>query len=141
MAKTLEQKRSEYAFKVVDKVKDEAYAFEFSTLIAKMPFYMLTNGLGNTIAFLFSKGKEHHLIVAALIADWILRINKLNRSEKIEELSEDWIFTSRVKESFSEIIDKLIFNVNVHQYMVITNELLALFIWLKRFCDGMIDYE
>lgn len=105
-----------------------------------MPSYILTNGLGNTIAFLFSKGKEHQLIVVGLMADWILRINKLNRSENIAGLSNDWIFNiNQIKENFNEIIDKLILNVNMSLYTVITNELLALFVWLKRFCDGMIE--
>lgn len=141
MIKTLEQKRAEYAFNIVNEIKkDESCASDFSGLIAKMSSYILTNGLGNTIAFLFSKGKDHHLIVAGLMADWILRKNKLNRSEQIERLSNDWIFNiNQVKENFNEIIDKLILNVNMSFYTVITNELLALFVWLKRFCDGMIE--
>ncbi|MEM3771549.1 MAG: type III-B CRISPR module-associated protein Cmr5 [Candidatus Micrarchaeia archaeon] len=139
MAKTLEQKRAEYAFNIVKEIKDKSYDSDFSTLIAKMPSYILTNGLGNTIAFLFSKGKEHHLIVLAIIADWVLRINKLNRSEKIERLRDNWIFSSNIRENFDEIIDKLVLNVDMRQYTFITNELLALFVWLKRFCEGIID--
>lgn len=135
MTKTLEQKRAEYAFNIVNEIKkDESCASDFAGLVAKMPSYILTNGLGNTIAFLFSKGKEHQLIVVGLMADWILRINKLNRSENIAGLSNDWIFNiNQIKENFNEIIDKLILNVNMSLYTVITNELLLYLSGLRDF--------
>lgn len=140
MAKTLEQKRAEYAFKIVDKIKDKDFASEFASLVDKMPSYILTNGLGNTTAFLFSKGKAHHLLLAGLMSDWILRKTSLNQSEIIKRNDDDWIFrTDEVKKHLSEIIKKLVIEVSAYQYAVITNELLSLFVWLKRFCSVMIE--
>lgn len=140
MTKTLEQKRAEYAFKIVEKVKNSKYASDFSGLVAKIPSYILTNGLGNTIAFLFSKGEDNHLTVAGVMADWILRNTRLNKSDDIGNFKDDWIFAKdEVKKNLGEILKKLVLDVNMHQYTVITNELLSLFTWLKRFCDGMIE--
>ncbi|MCX8167301.1 MAG: type III-B CRISPR module-associated protein Cmr5 [Candidatus Micrarchaeota archaeon] len=140
MAKTLQQKRAKYAFDIVEQIKNKSYAFDFSGLVAKMPSYILTNGLGNTIAFLWSKQKEHHLIVAGVMADWILRKTKLNTSEKIGKLRDNcFLNTNEIKNSMDEILHKLVLDVTMHHYMVITNELLSLFTWLNRFCNGMIE--
>lgn len=147
MAKTLEQKRAEYAFNVVDKVKDKPYASDFSGLISKMPSYILTNGLGNTIAFLFSKSKEHHLIVAGAMADWIIRKRQLgvdiksSEIKKFAKLNDYWYCDNHneVKNRLGDIIGALVLDRQIFEYSLITNELLSLFVWLKRFCDGMIE--
>lgn len=140
MAKTLDQRRAEYAFKIVSQVTDKEYASDFASLTSKMPSYILTNGLGNTLAFLFSKGKGHHLCIAGLMADWILRIYRLGESPNIQALTDDWIFdTKKIKNNLPEIMKGLVLSVDIYQYAVVTNELLALFGWLKRFSDGMLE--
>lgn len=140
MAKTLDQRRAEYAFKIVSQVIERQYASDFASLTSKMSSYILTNGLGNTLAFLFSKGKEHHLCIAGLMADWILRIYRLGESPNIQALNDDWIFdTNNIKDNLPEIMKSLVLNIDIYQYAIVTNELLALFGWLKRFSDGMLE--
>ncbi|WP_022855929.1 type III-B CRISPR module-associated protein Cmr5 [Thermodesulfobacterium thermophilum] len=140
MAKTLEQKRAEYAYKIVERVKDQSYASDFSSLVSKMHSYILTNGLGNTLAFLFSKGKEHHLLIAGIMADWILRKCKIVSTNGFDRFNDHWIFNSdKVKSKLGDILNGLVLELDVYHYSVVTNELLSLFIWLKRFSDGIIE--
>lgn len=140
MAKTLEQKRAEYAYKIVEKIKAQSHASDFSSLVSKIPSYILTNGLGNTLAFLFSKGKEHHLVTAGLMADWILRKWKIVSTSGFDTLNDDWIFNSgEVKGKLDDILKGLVLELNLYHYSVVTDELLSLFVWIKRFSDGMIE--
>lgn len=140
MAKTLEQRRADYAFDKVKKIKDREYASEFSSLVAKIPSYVMTNGLGNTLAFLFSKKKDHHLVVAGIMADWIMREISMVNANYLKNLGSDWIENPKKVSAEQEGIMKgLVLEPNISQYAVITDELLSLFVWLKRFCDGMIE--
>lgn len=140
MTKTPEQKRAKYAFKVVDKIKVKPFASEFSRLVAKIPSYILTNGLGNTIAFLFSKGKDHHLAVAGIIADWILKEWEIITDSNFKNLPNNWFYNiEEVKNKLGDIMEGLVVEPDISHYSVIIDELLSLFVWLKRFCDGIIE--
>jgi CRISPR-associated protein Cmr5 len=141
MAKTLGQKRAEYAFQVIEKIKSKDFASELSSLISKMPSYILTNGLGNTLAFLFSKGKEQHLFVAGIIADWILRKYKIvSVTGNFSSFADDWFLnTGKVKEKMKDITENLVLKIDMYNYTVATDEILSLLVWLKRFSEGMIE--
>ncbi len=125
--KTLEQERSNYAFKCVSKIKGEPFEKEASSLISKLGTLILTNGLGNTLAFLFAKGKDHHLEVIVIISNWLLR------------QGEKYYTRDNVKVRIEKIMKKLVLDATVEQYMYYTEETLRLVNWLRRFSDAMLE--
>lgn len=99
--KTLEQERSNYAFKCVSKIKGEPFEKDASSLISKLGTLILTNGLGNTLAFLFAKGKDHHLEVIVIISNWLFRqeepgFKRDNVKVRIEEIMKKLVLDATV---------------------------------------------
>ncbi|MBX0311304.1 MAG: type III-B CRISPR module-associated protein Cmr5, partial [Sulfurihydrogenibium sp.] len=119
--KTLEQERSNYAFKCISEIKGKPFEKDASSLISKLGTLILTNGLGNTLAFLFAKGKDHHLEVIAIISNWLLR----QESQKEPGFKRD-----NVKVRIEEIMKRLVLDASVEQYMYYTEETLRLVNWL-----------
>jgi CRISPR-associated protein Cmr5 len=128
--KTLEQERSNYAFDCVSKIKDKPFEKDASSLISKLGTLILTNGLGNTLAFLFAKGKDHHLEVIAIISNWLLR----QEGQKEPGFKRD-----NVKVRIEEIMKRLVLDASVEQYIYYTEETLRLVNWLRRFSDAMLE--
>jgi CRISPR-associated protein Cmr5 len=128
--KTLEQERSNYAFKCISEIKGKPFEKDASSLISKLGTLILTNGLGNTLAFLFAKGKDHHLEVIAIISNWLLR----QESQKEPGFKRD-----NVKVRIEEIMKRLVLDASVEQYMYYTEETLRLVNWLRRFSDAMLE--
>ena len=122
--KDLAQKRSRFAYQKVEeaiqqfpKQKDEKESKkqkEYKSYVKKIPMMILTNGLGATFAFIYSKKKksEAYELIYKQVGEWF----------EIEEDLVKWIIDQKSP-----------------QYRATTNELLALFNWLKRFADGMIE--
>jgi len=128
--KTLEQERSNYAFKCVSKIKGEPFEKDASSLISKLGTLILTNGLGNTLAFLFAKGKDHHLEVIVIISNWLF----MQEGQKEPGFKRD-----NVKVKIEEIMRNLVLDASVEQYMYYTEETLRLVNWLRRFSDAMLE--
>ncbi|EEP60692.1 type III-B CRISPR module-associated protein Cmr5 [Sulfurihydrogenibium yellowstonense] len=131
--KTLEQERSNYAFKCISEIKelkDISFEKNASSLISKLGTLILTNGLGNTLAFLFAKGKDHHLEVIAIISNWLFR----QEGQKEPGFKRD-----NVKNEIEKIMKKLVLDASVEQYMYYTEETLRLVNWLRRFSDAMLE--
>jgi CRISPR-associated protein Cmr5 len=133
--KTLEQERSNYAFECISKIKGKPFEKDASSLISKLGTLILTNGLGNTLAFLFAKGKDHHLEVIAIISNWLFRQEGKNFNITIEDLKNKNIKDEKIK----EIMEELVLNASVEQYMYYTEETLRLVNWLRRFSDAMLE--
>jgi len=76
MSQTLEQKRASYSYDCVDNIKNLPFAEKFKTLVKRTPTLILTNGLGNTLAFLFSKGKDEHIALAYIIGRYLFEENE-----------------------------------------------------------------
>jgi CRISPR-associated protein Cmr5 len=128
--KTLEQKRSNYAFKCISEIKelkDISFEKNVSSLISKLGTLILTNGLGNTLAFLFAKGKDHHLEVIKIISNWLLK------------QGEKYYTRDNVEDRIEEIMGELVLDASVEQYMYYTEETLRLVNWLRRFSDAMLE--
>lgn len=125
--KTLDQERSSYAFECISKIKGKEFEKDASPLISKLGTLILTNGLGNTLAFLFSKGKDHHYEVISIISNWLL--DRENKKFKREN----------VKNQIDEIMKKIVLDVSVEEYMYYTEETLRLVNWLRRFSDAMLE--
>ena len=123
--KTLEQERSNYAFECISEIKkekDKNFEKNASSLIAKLGTLILTNGLGNTLAFLFSKAKDHHLETIAIISNWLYKLEGQNKEVKIDQIMRDFVL-----------------DVDVEKYMYYTDETLRLINWLRRFSDSMLE--
>jgi len=81
---TLEQERAEFSYDCVKEIASNTDDLipkkKFKGLVKKTPTYILTNGLGNTIAFLFSKGKNEHLALAYIIGKYLFDKNQYTKN-------------------------------------------------------------
>jgi CRISPR-associated protein Cmr5 len=120
--KDLQRERAEFAFDCVETVKNQKkpdVANEYKSYVKKLPAMIQTNGLGATLAFMFSKKKTYKIIYDQLDT-WLKERRKLKKEEELVR----WI----VEQDSSK-------------YKLITNEVLALLLWLRRFADGMIEKQ
>jgi CRISPR-associated protein Cmr5 len=118
---TMEQERAAAAWKDIGEVKKKAKEFgdKYKSLAQKMPSYILTNGLGQSLAFLNSKAKgnptdEHGLLY--------------------EHLSK-WV-RPQVDPSSSQPLLQWLLENDSHAYRRATTETLAFLTWLKRFAEA-----
>lgn len=114
--RALEQERANHAWKCIDEVRNQSFASDYRSLAVKTPSLILTNGLGQTLAFLQAKGKDEHNMLYKHISDWLKQQLKLN-----DDLLE-WI----VEKATSQ------------QYRLATMEALALLQCLKRFAEAVL---
>lgn len=115
--KDLEKQRSQYAYGcVVEANKKSAIKKEYKSYVKKIPMMVLNNGLGATFAFVYSKKKNG------------------NAYELIDTQIQKWFKIDEKEDLVKWIIEQ-----NSSEYRATTNETLALFNWLKRFADGMIE--
>ena len=121
--KDLEKQRAEFAYDCVEEVvneygKDSKTANEYKSYVKKIPTLIQTNGLSATFAFMYSKKKTYEVIYKQ-VQTWLEE-----RDFKINKELVKWIISQPSSE-----------------YRHITNEVMALFIWLRRFAEGMIEKE
>ncbi len=97
MSKTLEQTRAEYSYRLVEIIStDKTNTIpkdKFKSLVKKAPTLILTNGFGNTMAFLFSKGNPEHLALAYIIGRYLFEVNEHTK----------WIFNRENLEFYIKI--------------------------------------
>lgn len=126
----LERGRAEFAYECVEEaintLKPKTQK-EYRSYIRKIPQMILSNGLGQTLAFVVSKkenGNAYDLIYTQLTkylkGDSTVRIRM--PAEKTNLL--EWTISCDSK-----------------TYHYITQEILAFLNWLKRFAEGMIEGE
>jgi len=96
----------------------KSFGKDYKSYVKKIPMMVLTNGLGATFAFVYSKKKNG------------------NAWELIYNQTKVWFQVPENDELVKWIIDQ-----ESPEYRAVTNEVLALFNWLKRFADGMIEGE
>ena len=128
--KKLEQGRAEFAYKCVKEALgnfDDKKQGEYRSYSRKIPTMILTNGLGQTLAFAKAKaenGNAYELLYNQ-ITDYLKSENttRIKMPPDQNELVE-WVISCESKE-----------------YRFITQELLAFLNWLKRFAEGMIEGE
>ena len=135
--KDLEKERAVKAYKYVNdfiKENDKDKQKKYRGYIRNIPSMILNNGLGSTIAFIFSKRLKNEGVVYNQIAeniyDWLRE--EQNRYLIILDNKE------KPEDKLKELTDKII-NLDSQEYIAVTNEVLALFGWLKRFAEGMIE--
>lgn len=116
LQQTKEQERAEKAWNCVVSIKDKTYADEYGSVVKKVPMLILTNGLGQTLAFLKAKGKnkdDEHEAVFSHLSEWVTK-------------EMGWS-----KDLLTEIRER-----NSHDYRRATTEAIAFIGWLKRFAEA-----
>jgi CRISPR-associated protein Cmr5 len=128
MQKTIEQKRAKAAWEDVARAKEKGKDFggKYKRLAQKMPAYILTNGLGQSLAFLKSKAKgkdgsskEHELLYEHL-SKWVMQQVDPKGNQSLLQ----WVMDN---DSIS--------------YRRATTEVLAFLAWLKRFAEAELENE
>ena len=89
---------------------------EYKSYVKKIPTLIQTNGLSATFAFMYSK-KKTYLAIYKQVQKWLEK-----RGFEINEELVKWMISQPSSE-----------------YRHITNEVMALFLWLRRFAEGRIE--
>ncbi|MBP7139355.1 MAG: type III-B CRISPR module-associated protein Cmr5 [Caldisericia bacterium] len=120
----IEAGRADYAYICAeDGVKSNSK--EYKSYVKNIPMLIKTNGLAATFAFMFSKGGTYKTIYEQ-VEKWL----------KDKECIIKDIFTKQEYSEAKTMIKKLTL-MNSSDYKVITNEVMALFTWLRRFAEGL----
>lgn len=86
----------------------------------------MTNGLGQTLAFLKAKGRgepgDEHIILFENIGGWL--------KKRLDELG-----------SCDDVLEWIIGHANSQKYRLATMEALAFLQWLKRFAEAILPKE
>ncbi|MCS7202292.1 MAG: type III-B CRISPR module-associated protein Cmr5 [Dictyoglomus sp.] len=126
----LEKGRAEFAYNCVKeaiKFLDVRKKKEYRSYIRKIPQMILSNGLGQTLAFIYSKKEDGNAY------DLIYK-------QFINYLKSDSPARIKIPTNENELIEWVI-SLDSYNYRYVTEELLAFLNWLKRFAEGMIEEE
>lgn len=129
----IEGGRAAFAFDEVAKsVEDSAVdSKKYRSYVKKMPSLIQVNGLGQTLAFYFSKIKEDgegriYGEIYRTVAKWLQRQFPEHFRESTEE---------------DHHLIKVIINLESGVYRVMTMETLALLNWMRKFADGLVSSD
>ncbi|MDZ7879498.1 MAG: type III-B CRISPR module-associated protein Cmr5 [Saprospiraceae bacterium] len=118
----LEQGRAAAAFRCAT----EGYSFhktEYAPAVKKVPMMVKTNGLGATLAFMFSKQKTMGTVLKQ-IESWVNDTENM-KTKAIYEATKGNNLVQKVTE------------LNSSEYRILTIEVLAFLTWLRRFAEGI----
>ena len=102
----------------------ESHGEKYEAIVGKLPMRILNNGLGETIAFHFSKSKNKkgnetaHGYVCEQLRTWLVEQQYLSGSDIASFVLE-------------------VVSLSLAESRVVTNETLAFLTWLRRFTDGL----
>lgn len=119
----LEQNRANFAFECA---KSAGSNKEYKQWAKKVPMMIKTNGLGATLAFLFSKGSTQKQLLVDL-EKWF------RSDEKCKQLID-------LTDKSYDLVGKIT-EIEMPAYRALTIEAIAFFNWVKRFADGLIEGE
>jgi CRISPR-associated protein Cmr5 len=125
----LEGGRAQYAFEKIKtfvlKANNEEKK-EFKSYIKKMPGFIQTNGLGQTVAFYYSNNsKKPYKAILEILETWIKEnLENVEPAYKGEQDFVEWVISLQSRE-----------------YKILTMEIIALLNWMRRFVDGMVKEE
>ena len=129
LQRTLEQERAQQAWACVQEVTNKPQEFKkkYGSLARKVPMLVLTNGLGQTLAFLKAKGKndpaDEHTVLFRHLSSWVLSQ-----------------VTSSTTASNGDLLQWVLQNDST-AYRRATIESLAFLTWLKRFAEAELPTE
>ncbi|MCS7213889.1 MAG: type III-B CRISPR module-associated protein Cmr5 [Candidatus Calescibacterium sp.] len=127
----LEKGRAEFAYRCVEQAIQNLPEIkkqkEYRSYVRKIPQMIISNGLGQTLAFVFAKKKNGNAY------DLIYR-------QLTDYLKSDAVVWKKMPDDKNELI-KWIISLKSYDYRHVTEEILAFLNWLKRFAEGMIETE
>ncbi len=132
--RSLDQERMRKAYEFVQDVKQNhsGIANEYSSLAKKLPAMIVNNGLITTMVFLRSKAKKKKEEEG----------EKTTANEKLlEQLLSYIISENQDTDSKYEIFRKRVENMDIEEYLFLTQDVLAFATWLKRIAEGEIEDE
>lgn len=127
LMENIEHERAKEAWSCVDYVNSEEgdkFKKEYRSVVMKTPIMIITNGLGQTLAFLKAKGKN----------------DKNKPEEKLYRDIENWLDRRVQWKAKGELMEKIIVLPN-NQFRFATAEALSFLSWLKRFADAVLPKE
>jgi len=120
----IESGRAEFALNAVKRIKDTENNKKYKSYAKKFPSLVLSNGLAATIAFALdksnTKGGKAWGIINEDVTKWLKKKGYLPSDDKLEDY---------------------ICSLDSDEYRIVTNEVLALFEWIRRFASGLIEGE
>lgn len=127
--RTKEQKRAEEAWNCIETIeKSFAAKKDYRRIALKLPSFILANGLGQTLAFLKSKGKGDEKVAEEKVyldlQRWLTR--------------EDVINWGNAKQA--ELMERIT-SIPSGKYRLVTAEALSFLNWLKRFADARLPKD
>ncbi len=115
---TKQQQRAEFALESLEKFKESGVKKEYSQFIVGMPNMILSNGLGQSLAFLKAKSsKEERSFVFSVLKKYIL-----------QEYKNDFM---NIEDDFSFLVK--LNSISQSTYIKIQEEVLKMLEWLKRY--------
>jgi len=129
LQKTLEQERAQRAWECVQEVtsKPQELKKKYGSLARKVPMLVLTNGLGQTLAFLKAKGKndpaDEHTVLFRHLSSWVLSQVDPSAAASNGDLLR-WVLQN-----------------DSAAYRRATMEALAFLTWLERFAEAELPTE
>lgn len=123
--KGIEHGRAEFAYRCVEGVKrnNNIKNSNYKSYVKKVPMLIKTNGLGATYAFIYSKDDEAYKEIYRNTKEWL-------------ECEDGGLIDLSGNEC--ELVKKII-ELPSSKYRAVTIEILALFQWLRRFAEGMLE--
>lgn len=128
----VEQKRAAEAWSCIQAVSEDIdspkFKKDYRSIVMKLPTLILTNGLGQTLAFLKSKGKN----------------DDSNPEEKVYGDLHGWLTKPNVvnwgRVTHDELIERIM-AIDSTKYRFVTMETLSFLNWLKRFADAVLPKD
>jgi len=123
----IELERAKEAWGCIDYVnskENDKFKKEYRSIVMKSPTMIITNGLGQTLAFLKSKGKN----------------DKSKPEEKLYRDIEGWLDKRVQWTAKGELMEKVISLPN-DKFRYATAETLSFLSWMRRFADAVLPKE
>ncbi len=111
------QKRAEFALRELSQYKDTGVPSGHATFIVGMPNMILSNGLGQTLAFLKAKSSKKE-------RDFVFKVLKKYIQQEFSTFSsvdDDFLFLEKLN------------SISQSEYIKIQEEVLRMLEWLKRY--------
>ena len=119
--RTIEQGRAQDAYKLAE--AGMKVTSDYKNKVKSFPMMIKTNGLGAAVAF--AKGKKDWNIVYTQLEDY---------------LKEKYLFNHFGNISLQDTpLDSYLTQIDSSLYRTITVEVMALFTWLRRFAEGLVN--
>jgi len=125
--KNIEHERAKEAWNCVDYVNSEEkdkFKKEYRSIVMKSPTMVITNGLGQTLAFLKSKGKN----------------DASKPEEKLYRDIDSWLGKQIQWTAKGGLMERVIALPN-DKFRYATAETLSYLSWIKRFADAVLPKE